>query len=153
MMGRIAIIGMLAAALAAGIALWILQVFVEYERFVGPSDGFGPVLKLSGQSSGIRLTAIEGIRGTSSPLKFRACFKVEESGLQNLAEASPYDSPQPLTAPDWFDCYDAETLGTDLEAGHAKAFLVQADFAHGVDLVAAFYPDGRGFVWRQINMK
>ena len=151
MTGRIAVICLLGAALAAGAVLWYLQAFVEYTRFDGAQTGFGPVLEFAGQEDGIHLSAIRGIQGSSSPLKFRACFQTDPAGLPPSG-AALYEDPAPLNAPGWFDCFDAAELGADLQAGAAQAFLVRENIADGVDLVAAFYPDGRGFAWRQINM-
>ncbi len=153
MTGRLAVIGLLAAALTAGAVLWHRQVFVEYSRFEGSWNGFGTVLKLAGSGNGIPLSGIEGIQGPSSPLKFRACFRTDPASVPKPAGATSYRNPTPLTVPDWFDCFDAAELGADLEAGRAQAFLVQAEIADGIDLVAAFYPDGRGFAWRQVNIK
>ena len=153
MTGRIAVLILLISGLAAGVLLWVLQMFVEYESFEGAQDGFGPVLNISGQTNDLTMSNIEGIQGTSSPLKFRACFQVPMSPkeLENLNRT--YSMPIPITAPDWFDCYDATEIGADLENGLAKAFLIQQNIANGVDLVAALYPDGRGFAWRQINTR
>lgn len=149
MMGRIAIVGLFTVAVLAGGILWFLQKFVEYQRFEGPVDGFGAVITLPETNQTIALSDIVGISGSSSPLKFRVCFQAElpEWPSVNLS----YDNPTPLIAPDWFDCFDAKQLGADLEAGEARAFLVTPNVAEGVDLVVAFYSDGRGFAWRQVN--
>lgn len=42
-------------------------------------------------------------------------------------------------------------LGAALESGEALAFLGQRDFIYGIDRVVAVLPDGRGFVWHQMN--
>lgn len=149
MIGRIAIVGLFAVAVLAGGILWFLQKFVEYQRFEGPVDGFGSVITLPETNQTIALGGIVGISGSSSPLKFRACFQAELS--QWPSANLSYDNPTPLIAPDWFDCFDAKQLGADLEAGEARAFLVTPNIAEGVDLVVAFYADGRGFAWRQVN--
>lgn len=153
MTGRIAVLALLISGLAAGALLWFLQIFVEYEPFEGVQDGFGPVLNIPGHTEGFTMSNIEGIQGDSSPLKFRACFQLSMSSnvLENMKKT--YSMPIPITAPDWFDCYDATKIGADLENGLAKAFLIQQNIAKGVDLVAALYPDGRGFAWRQINTR
>ena len=64
-----------------------------------------------------------------------------------------YDAPTPLTAPGWFDCFDAEAIGTALEAGEAFAFLGQKNIHDGVDRVVAVFPDGRAYAWNQLNEK
>ena len=88
------------------------------------------------------------IDSDSSPLRYRACFTV----AADLAEAPAYDDPTPLFAPGWFDCFDAQAIGADLEAGRARAILVAPDTPrYGIDRVMALYPDGRAMVWPQFN--
>ena len=58
---------------------------------------------------------------------------------------------EPLTAPGWFDCFDAVAIGEALEKGEAIAFLSQANIHPGVDRVVAVFPDGRAFAWHQLN--
>lgn len=151
MTGRLAVIGLLVVGLIASAAIWFLQNFVEYKRFDGAQQYFGPILNIPGHEKEILMTEIEGIYGDSSPLKFRACFKINLSDLPQPEITSTYANPIPITAPDWFGCYDAVEIGADIELGIVKAYLVEKNIATGVDLIAAFYPDGRGFVWRQIN--
>ena len=64
-----------------------------------------------------------------------------------------YDAAVPLIGPSWFSCFDAKIIGADLEAGIALPFLSQADIANGVDRVVAVYPDGRAYIWHQLNDK
>ncbi|MEM6308196.1 MAG: DUF6446 family protein, partial [Pseudomonadota bacterium] len=54
-------------------------------------------------------------------------------------------------APNWFDCFDASQIGADLEQGTATAFTGVRNYEYGIDRVVAIYPDGRGFIWHQIN--
>jgi len=85
----------------------------------------------------------------SRPL--RACFTTP-LGEPYLSETyAAYDSAEPLTAPGWFDCFDARAIGEALEAGSALAFLGERDISHGVDRVIAIFGDGRGFAWHQLN--
>ena len=65
----------------------------------------------------------------------------------------PYEEATPLTAPGWFDCFDAVQIGADIEQGNALAFLGERNIKDGVDRVVAIYPDGRGFAWHQLNEK
>ena len=149
MMGRMTIVGLLLIAFLAGATLWFRQEFIEYQRFEGPTDAIKPVLTLPMSKQSIFLSDITGISGESSPLKFRACFQTDLSDFPS--DAVTYDQPTPLIAPRWFDCFDAKQLGADLEVGEARAYLIKEGVAEGVDLVVAFYPDGRGYAWRQVN--
>jgi hypothetical protein len=136
----------------AGVAMYWLQVYAFYSpvRFepghqitLVPIDGDSP--------EAIVVENIEGIDATSSPLRFRACFTTPLT-LATLSETYRlYDRPVPLTAPGWFDCFDANAIGEALERGEALAFLSQANIAQGVDRVVAVFPDGRAFAWHQLN--
>ncbi|KAG1713607.1 Glycine--tRNA ligase beta subunit [Nymphon striatum] len=95
-------------------------------------------------------TVEEGVR-LSGDLSFRACFTTPQS-LAMLSETYVImDDAEPLTSPGWFDCYDARTVGGALETGEAIAFRGQENISYGVDRVVAVFPDGRGFVWHQLN--
>ena len=90
------------------------------------------------------------VRRDSSPLKFRACFRIDPGSVtMKLGEAYPGASP--LVAPNWFECFDAETIGSDIESGVAQAVLLRRNIAAGVDRIAALYSDGRGFAWHQLS--
>jgi hypothetical protein len=65
---------------------------------------------------------------------------------------APYETPTPLTAPSWFDCFDAKTLEADIESGAAMAFMGTENIAYGIDRVLAVYGDGRAYAWHQINV-
>ena len=62
-----------------------------------------------------------------------------------------YDDAEPLTAPAWFDCFDAAEVGLALEEGRALAFLGTFNVQYGIDRIVAVTEDGKGFVWHQIN--
>lgn len=95
-------------------------------------------------------TVEDGVR-LSGAISFRACF----DGAQSLAMLSETyvikDDPVPLTAPSWFDCFDAQAIGAALEDGAAIAFVSAENISYGVDRIVAVMPDGRGFVWHQLN--
>ena len=57
----------------------------------------------------------------------------------------------PLVAPGWFECFDAERIAQDLGAGRARAILAEFNEPYGFDRIVASYPDGRAYQWRQIN--
>jgi hypothetical protein len=150
--GRIVAGGIVLTGLVAGVAMYWLQVYAFYTPAV-----FAPGQEIMltpigpGQPEAIVAEGVTGIDAASSPLRFRACFTTPLT-LATLSETYQlYDRPQPLTAPGWFDCFDAETIGTALEKGEALAFLSQAGIAPGVDRVVAVFPDGRAFAWHQLT--
>ncbi|MEK6204457.1 MAG: DUF6446 family protein, partial [Amylibacter sp.] len=54
-------------------------------------------------------------------------------------------------APRFFECFDNEQITDDLETGAATAILSNENHPYGFDTYIAQYPDGRAFMWRQIN--
>ena len=123
MNGKLVAGGIVLTGLVAGIAMYWLQVYAFYV----------PVSFTPGTE--ITLVPIEGA--------------VPEATLTETYRL--YDRPTPLTAPGWFDCFDADAIGEALERGEALAFLSQANIARGVDRVVAVFPDGRAFAWHQLN--
>lgn len=144
--GRIIVFVIVGVTLAFGAALWWANTRAYYaplevvEIAVQRPDGALVALDISGA---------EGIDATTSPLRFRACFSLEDSAP--LAEAASYEDPTPLIAPPWFDCFDATQIGEALEAGEGQAYLGQRNISRGVDRVVAIFPDGRGYAWTQLN--
>jgi hypothetical protein len=96
-------------------------------------------------------SAFEGVDADTSPLRFRACFTLDEAGLGRVAQAAPHPDPEPLVAPAWFDCYDARTISEAIDAGEATAVMSLHEIARGVDRVIAVFPDGRAYAWHQLN--
>ena len=92
----------------------------------------------------------QGIDSESSGLKLRECFVVDKLNGIDLPE---YEKPTPLTAPFWFECFNAENITKDLANGKASAFLFKKEEFDGIDNVIAVYPDGRSYRWRQLNTK
>jgi hypothetical protein len=135
-------IGLLAVTAVFAAALVWFQFFAFYER----DDG---VEALAAAGARVPVATYEGIDAASSPLKLRGCFRADPAAF--AAAAAPAPAPTPLNAPFWFGCFDARTLSLDLAAGRATAYALATDEPAGFDLVAALYPDGRGFVWRQLN--
>lgn len=145
MTGRIAAVTILIAGLFAGFGMYYLQVYGFYTELEPQTDY--TVAAAGEGTTQLPISAFRGIDANSSPLRYRACFTV--SG--ELPELVTVDAPTPLNAPGWFDCFDAATLGGDLEAGAARAVLVSTNAPYGFDRVMALYPDGRAYVWPQIN--
>ncbi|MDT8343713.1 MAG: DUF6446 family protein [Thermohalobaculum sp.] len=135
--------GLVAFAALFGAALFYAQNYAFYER----TDGVG-ALEVGDRV--VPIASYTGIDAATSPLKLRGCFTVDP---MMLADAPVAARPEPLVAPFWFDCFDAEAIATDLAAGRAVAYRLESDRPEGFDLYVAVYPDGRGYLWRQLNEK
>lgn len=139
-------------ALVAGIAMYYLQVYAYYEEVqANGSDDVQMTLMVTEQPEAILYDNFEAIDGTSSPIRYRACFTTTMSHPMLTETYVAYDNAVPLVAPNWFGCFDAKELGAALEQGRALAFLGTENVVYGIDRVVAVMDDGRGFVWHQIN--
>ena len=130
-------------ALIFGAALWYFQLYAYYEEVEGLES-----IEVAGRE--IPVSDYRGIDADTSPNKLRGCFTVDPDAL---VDAPPGPDPDPLIAPDWFDCFDAETLARDLQAGRAVAYLAADETPEGaveyeILRFVAVYPDGRGYLWR-----
>jgi hypothetical protein len=134
-------IGFLGFVALFAAALWWFQVYAYYER----ASGVG-ALRVAGAVAPI--AAYDGIDAATSPLKLRGCFRADPAAF---AAAPPAPEATPLVAPFWFRCFDARAIGEDLAAGRASAYALETDRPPGFDLMVALYPDGRGYLWRQLN--
>lgn len=135
MTGLLAFTGLFAAAL-----IWF-QFFAYYERVEGVET-----LEIGGEA--VAVADYRGIDAASSPLKLRGCFRIDPAAVTALA---PADDATPLTPPPWFRCFDAGGLTADLADGSAEAYRIGTDTPDGFDLMLAVYPDGRGYLWRQLG--
>lgn len=138
--------------LVAGIAMYWLQVYAFYDeaKFTPGAEILLTSVE-SGLPEAILAEGIEGIDSESSPIRFRACFTTPMTQAMLTETYKIYPDPTPLTAPSWFDCFDAGTIGAALESGEAIAFLGQSNIHPGVDRVVAVFADGRAFAWHQLN--
>lgn len=142
----IAIVGITAVF---GLGLWYAQTQAFYAPVALETI---PVTLADGREFTLVPTLVEAIDADTSPLRFRACFTVvPEIAERVLAEGTLAPDAAPLIAPGWFECYDGEAIGADLEAGRATAVQATYEIARGVDRMIALYPDGRGFAWHQLN--
>ena len=149
MKGKIIVIGLLLSSLIGGILMYYLQIYGFYEP-VEASD-VELVSVVSDEPEVISTDNFEAIDAESSPIRYRACFTTELS-LSLLTETYVgLETATPRNAPDWFDCFDAETIGAELEAGTALPFLGQKNIEFGVDRIVAITQDGRGYIWHELN--
>ena len=147
--GRILALAILLVSAAAGGAIWWLQTRGYYYEVSAAEAGL-TVVEEGGDVVPLQPTEFAAIDADSSPIRFRACFRVNDAP-QLIEAAAPVPEPTPLLAPRWFDCFDAEAIAGALARGEATAVLGQRDIRRGIDRVLALYPDGRGFAWHQIN--
>ena len=152
MNGKIVAGGIVLTGLAAGIAMYWLQVYAFYEpaSFTpGAEILLTPIIGDTPEA--IVVADVQGVDAESSPLRFRACFTTPLS-LATLTETyKVYEAAEPTIAPGWFDCFDAQAIGAALETGEALAFLSQAAIAPQVDRVVAVFSDGRAYAWHQLH--
>lgn len=142
----------LVTALVAGAALYYLQVYAFYDEVSGNgTDDVQLTSLVSGQPEPALYDDFRAIDSDSSPIRYRACFTTSMSHAMLTETYQMYDEAEPLVAPVWFDCFDADALGTALQDGSALAFLGQKDIEYGIDRIVAITEDGRGYVWHQIN--
>ena len=151
MTGKFLALILLLSAVLAGAGMYYLQVYGFYYE-VDPSEGEDVALLARGSDrlEPISYTAFQAIDADSSPIRYRACFKTDLT-LEQLTGYIPVENPEPLTAPGWFDCYDAVTLADALKSGEAQAFIGTKNIHYGVDRIVAVTQDGRGYVWHALN--
>lgn len=153
MNGKLIGLFIMGSALIGGIAMYFLQVYAFYEELPAGAYEVQLTSVATGQLEPILASDIRAIDADSSPLRFRACFTTGNSTAMLTESFVIYDKPVPLTAPGWFDCYNAEAVGDALEANQAIAYLAQKDIHDGVDRVVAIFDDGRAYAWHQLNDK
>jgi hypothetical protein len=151
--GKLVGVGILLFALIAGATLYYLQVYAYYDEVETGETTIQLTSIVSGEPEEIIADGFEGIDSESSPIRFRGCFTTPMSHSLLTETYVSYDKAVPLIGPKWFSCFDAKVIGADLEEGVALPFLSQADITNGVDRVVAIYPDGRAYVWHQLNDK
>lgn len=138
MNGRFLVGGLVLFALLFGAALWWFQTRGYYETVTGVAS-----VTIAGVP--VPVTDYEGIDASTSPLKMRGCFRA------GAIDGPDAPEPEPLVAPGWFSCFDAEQIEADINSGAARAVLAEFNQPYGFDRIVAAYPDGRAFQWRRIN--
>ena len=146
MSGRLVAGGLVVFALIFGAALWYFQTRAFYERVTDRG-----AIEVAGTR--VPVTDYRGIDADTSPIKLRGCFRVDPAAVSHAPEAP---APEPLVAPPWFDCFDAAAIARDLQAGRATAYLAGDETPEGaagyvIHRIIAVYPDGRGYLWRQLT--
>ena len=139
------------SAVIAGAALYYLQIYGFYEEVDLQAD---TVTLVTLEGTAPEVIPVEGFRAIdadSSPIRYRACFTTPYS-LALLTETfQMVEDMTPRNAPGWFDCFDAEAIAGELDAGTALTFMSQKNIHFGVDRVVAITTDGRGYVWHELN--
>ena len=143
MNGKLLVSVFVAAAALFGAALWYFQIYAHYEQVSG-------LEAITVQDRRIAVADYRGIDAATSPNKLRGCFTVDPAAFDGVVLA---ENPDPLVAPPWFDCFDAEAIAGDLASGRATAYLAadetpEAAAEYEVVRIIAVYPDGRAFMWR-----
>ena len=135
------------AAIAGG-GMWYAQEYAYYDKLDPATVTL--TATVAGQPVPLAVADVQAIDADSAPIRWRACFRLTgplPAGTESFAK------PAPAYGPNWFDCFDADQIGTDLESGAATAYLAQPEIHPDVDRVIAVYPDGRAYGWHQLNDK
>jgi len=139
-------------AVLFGAALWYAQNYAYYS-VTTPTDYQIDLTLNNGQMQPVLAHDFTILDADTSPLKFRACFHIDNSVAMLTETYRVYDNATPLKPPSWFDCFAYRQLSDDIRSGVAVAFLGQKNVSDGVDQVVAVYDDGRAFAWHQLNEK
>ncbi|MEM9350032.1 MAG: DUF6446 family protein [Pseudomonadota bacterium] len=149
MSGKLISIFLCLVTLAVGGGVYYAQVYGFYYDVA--EDEVRMTNLVTEEPEPILIEAFQAIDADSSPIRYRACFTTPTS-LATLTETYEiFDEAEPLTAPGWFDCFDARALGDMIREGTAIAFTGTRNLEYGIDRVVAVTADGRGFVWHQVN--
>ena len=149
MNGKIIVISILLSSVIGGIALYYLQIYGFYEPVEVAEVELVSVV--SDVPEPISIDQFEAIDAESSPIRYRACFTTDMS-LSLLSETFVgLEDATPRNAPHWFDCFDADAIAAELDAGTALPFLGQKNVEFGVDRIVAITEDGRGYIWHELN--
>jgi len=150
--GKLIGIFMALVALVGGVGIWYLQIHAFYQEL--PPSGPRDVMltaQATGQAEPVAHSAFRAIDADSSPIRYRACFTLEATPEELGRTFVARPDSVPLVAPGWFDCFDAEEIGTALEEGRATAFLGVENITYGIDRVVAVFEDGNAVAWHEIN--
>lgn len=165
--GKFVVLSLLVITAVFAATLWYFHTRAYYHPVYLEGDPALEAARANGEEAfetAIRLTPkgggepvaipVRDFRGTdaiTSPIKFRACFRVDMPLDELLERFEKAEGATPLVAPPWFeDCFDAGKLTRDLEAGKAVAFVGERGIRPGADRIVLVYPDGRAYAWNQL---
>ena len=151
MTGKILTIVIVVCALAAGIAMYYLQVYAYYEEVTPTGTDDVQLTSMDGNLETILYEDFRAIDADSSPIRFRACFTTQTPLSTLTSTYEEYVGAAPRNAPGWFECFDADAIAEDIELGRAQVFTGQRNLEFGIDRVVAITQDGRGYIWHEIN--
>jgi hypothetical protein len=151
MTGKILTVVILVSALIAGVAMYYLQVYAYYETVTPTGTDDVQLTTLDGRKETILYEDFQAIDAESSPIRFRACFTTQTPISTLTSTYEQYIGAAPRNAPGWFECFDAEAIGDDIDMGRAQVFTSQRNLEFGIDRVVAITEDGRGYIWHEIN--
>ncbi|GAA4224534.1 hypothetical protein GGQ68_001973 [Sagittula marina] len=152
MTGKIFAAAIVIVALVFGAVVYYTQVYYYYEPV--QANGSTDVMLLNtatGEREPILYENFEAIDANSSPIRYRACFTTPMSIPMLTETYEIYEGAEPRVAPGWFDCFDAEAIGGEIEADTAVVFVDERNREFGIDRVVAITDDGRGYVWHEVN--
>ena len=150
MNGKAVALGILGAAVLAGGALYYLEQFHWYD-VIEAGSGTIEIAAVEGEPIRLPVTLLRLAEGSSSPLKFRACFATATTSAAIDRRAQVYPDPVPTVAPITFPCFNADSIAAALASGNATAYLSRSNEPYGIDRVVALTETGGGYVWHQIN--
>ena len=141
MNGNLMVVAIVTTAFAAWVGLWYSQTYAYYEQR-------NDLDEVSTNGEALPVSNYLGIDANTSPLKLRACFTVD---WDYFPSEEFKEVAEPLTAPFWFDCFDAKMIAKDIKAGNSTVILAEKNQPFGFSRFITHYPDGRAYMWRQIN--
>ncbi len=136
--GKYVVTGLVAFVFLFGLAFWWAQNHAFYQETQADEVVIAGTV--------YPVTQWKGIDAASSPLKMRACFLILET-----ITAPPAIDPEPLVAPGWFRCFNAEVIAENLARDYVTAYVAQTNDPYGFDRIVAVFPGGRAYMWRQPN--
>ncbi len=146
--GKVAVLTLIGSGVIAAGGLWWTANNAYW------SEDPEAVIALSqsdGTSVRLEVAELQAIRASSSPLGFRACFRLPDVDRLDQTLLQQMDRPAPRIPPRWFTCFDPGDIANALKTGRAVVYLGEKNIAYGVDRVVAIFDDGRGFAWHELN--
>ena len=112
------VMSILLTSVIAGATMYYLQVYGFYERVnVEQAKGISLVNLSTQEPEKIQVANFQGIDANSSPIRFRACFEVNDPIDLLKEKYVMLNAATPRNAPMWFNCFNAGRIGEDLSKG------------------------------------